>query len=74
MKLEIRKVGDETVLALPAEIVSQLGWEPGDVCEGQLEGDRLSIIRTETNHDRAMRIARKGMEIYRATLDKLAKS
>ena len=74
MKLEIHKLGADTVVALPAELASQFGWEPGDLCEGRIEGDRLSIARTETKHDRAMRIARQGMEKYRDTMEKLAKS
>jgi bifunctional DNA-binding transcriptional regulator/antitoxin component of YhaV-PrlF toxin-antitoxin module len=75
MKLEIRKVADETVIVVPAEIASRLGWEPGDVCEGEVNGDELRIVRTETKeHARAMKIARRGMEKYRSTLEKLAKS
>jgi bifunctional DNA-binding transcriptional regulator/antitoxin component of YhaV-PrlF toxin-antitoxin module len=74
MKLEIRKVADDTVIVVPAEFASRLGWEPGDVCEGEVHGDQLWLVRTETKHARAMKIARQAMEQYRDTLEKLAKS
>jgi bifunctional DNA-binding transcriptional regulator/antitoxin component of YhaV-PrlF toxin-antitoxin module len=74
MKLEIRKVGDDTVIVVPAEVASELGWDPGDVCEGEVHGDVLRVVRTETKHAGAMRIARQIMEEYRETFEKLAKS
>jgi bifunctional DNA-binding transcriptional regulator/antitoxin component of YhaV-PrlF toxin-antitoxin module len=75
MKMEIRKVGDDIVIVLPTDTASQLGWEPGDVCEGEVCAAELRIVRTETKeHARAMKIARRGMEKYRNTLEKLAKS
>jgi bifunctional DNA-binding transcriptional regulator/antitoxin component of YhaV-PrlF toxin-antitoxin module len=74
MKLEIRKVADDTVIVVPAELASLLGWEPGDICEGELHGAQLWVVRTETNHARAMKIARQAMEKYRDTFEKLAKS
>jgi putative addiction module antidote len=74
MKLEIRKVANATVIVIPAEIATQLGWEPGDECEVEVDGDTFRVVRTETKHSRAMKIARRGMEKYRDTLDKLAKS
>jgi bifunctional DNA-binding transcriptional regulator/antitoxin component of YhaV-PrlF toxin-antitoxin module len=74
MKLGIAKTDDETVIVLPAKLASRLGWKPGDICEARVDGDHLSIIRTETKHERAMRIARQGMKRYRHTLAKLAKS
>jgi bifunctional DNA-binding transcriptional regulator/antitoxin component of YhaV-PrlF toxin-antitoxin module len=75
MKLEIRKVADDLVIVLPAEITSRLGWKAGDVCEGEVHAGELRITRAETEkHARAMQIARRGMEKYRATLEKLVKS
>jgi bifunctional DNA-binding transcriptional regulator/antitoxin component of YhaV-PrlF toxin-antitoxin module len=74
MKLEIRKVGDDTVIVVPAEVASELGWDPGDVCEGEVHGDVLRVVRTETKHAGAMRIALQIMEEYRETFEKLAKS
>jgi antitoxin component of MazEF toxin-antitoxin module len=75
MKLEIRKVGDDILLAIPAKLVSELGWENGDVCQVEVHGDELRIVRTESaKHAEAMKIARRGMEKYRDTLATLAKS
>jgi bifunctional DNA-binding transcriptional regulator/antitoxin component of YhaV-PrlF toxin-antitoxin module len=74
MKLEIRKVADDIVIVVPTEIASRLGWEAGDVCECEVHGDELRIVRTETKHARAMKIARRGMEKYHSTFEKLAKS
>jgi len=54
--------------------VSRLGWEPDDFCEGEVNGDELRIVRTETKHASAMKIARQMMEEYRETFEKLAKS
>ena len=74
IKLEIRKFDDATVIIIPEEIASQLRWEPGDQCAGEVDGDTLLVVRTETKHEQAMRIARRGMEKYRETMEKLAKS
>jgi bifunctional DNA-binding transcriptional regulator/antitoxin component of YhaV-PrlF toxin-antitoxin module len=75
MKLEIRKVADDTMIVVPAEVISQFGWEAGDVCQIDIQGDELRITRAETaKHAQAMKIARRGMEKYRDTLGKLAKS
>jgi bifunctional DNA-binding transcriptional regulator/antitoxin component of YhaV-PrlF toxin-antitoxin module len=74
IKLEIRKVDDATVIVIPEEIASQLCWEPGDECAGEIDGDTLRVVRAETKHEQAMKIARRGMEKYRDTIEKLAKS
>jgi bifunctional DNA-binding transcriptional regulator/antitoxin component of YhaV-PrlF toxin-antitoxin module len=75
MKLELRKVADDTIIVVPPEAISQLGWEAGDLCEVEIQGDELRITRAETaKHAQAMKIARRGMEKYRDALAKLAKS
>jgi antitoxin component of MazEF toxin-antitoxin module len=74
MKTELRQCGDRLVLLLPLELVSELGWEQGDVCECRIEADGLRIVRIETAFDRTMEIARKAMEEYKETLATLAKS
>jgi bifunctional DNA-binding transcriptional regulator/antitoxin component of YhaV-PrlF toxin-antitoxin module len=74
MKVEIRKVDDGLVVALPAEAVASLRWESGDVLAAEVVGDGLKLVRVETKHDRAMRIADEAMKDYRVTFDKLAKS
>jgi antitoxin component of MazEF toxin-antitoxin module len=75
MKLQVRKVGDEILVAIPSELLARLGWEHGDICEAEIHGHELRVVRTETaKHAAAMKIARRGMEKYRETLAKLAKS
>jgi antitoxin component of MazEF toxin-antitoxin module len=74
MKLKLCKVDNDVVLVLPTDVVSRLDWGPGDECEGEVDGDTLRVVRTEMKHAIAMKIARRGMEKYRDTLEKLAKS
>jgi antitoxin component of MazEF toxin-antitoxin module len=75
MKVAIRKVGDDILLDIPPKLVSELGWEHGDLCEAEVNDDELRIVGVETvTHADAMKIARRGMKKYRDTLAKLAKS
>jgi len=74
MKLKIRKVNGDLVFLVPAESLSSLGWQAGDVCECRCELDSLRIVRTETKHDRAMQIADEVMDEYREVFENLAKS
>jgi antitoxin component of MazEF toxin-antitoxin module len=74
MKIEIRKCGHNLTVALPPELVSELRWEPGDVCECQIEADGLRIVRTETAHEHVMKIADEVMDEYREVFETLAKS
>ncbi len=74
MKLKLRKIGDHTAAILSDDLLSRLEWRAGDILDAEVVDDGLKILRTETVHARAMKIARKGMEKYRDTLEKLAKS
>jgi antitoxin component of MazEF toxin-antitoxin module len=74
MKLKLCRVDNDVALVLPADVVSQLDWGPGDECEGEVHGGELRVVRTETKHAAAMKIARQMMEEYRDTFEKLAKS
>ena len=75
MKVQLQKHEDgRLMLVLPAEITSALNWGRGDTVEVEIEADALKIIRTETFHARAMKIARKAMEKYRTTFVQLAKN
>jgi antitoxin component of MazEF toxin-antitoxin module len=74
MKVELRKCGESLTFALPPELVSELHWEPGDICECHIEADGLRIVRTETAHDHVMKIAREVMDEYRDVFEALAKS
>jgi hypothetical protein len=74
MKLKIRKANGHLVFLVPAESASSPGWKAGDVCECHLELDSIRIVRTETKHDRAMKIADEIMDEYREVFERLAKS
>ena len=74
MKLQIHKANGDLVFLVPAESVSSLGWQAGDVCECHCEVDSIRIVRTETKHDRAMQIADEVMDEYREVFENLAKS
>jgi bifunctional DNA-binding transcriptional regulator/antitoxin component of YhaV-PrlF toxin-antitoxin module len=74
MKVRIRQDGEETIVLLPDELISSLGWQPGDVLEVRRDGESVTLVRTETEHERGLRIAMEGMEEYRDALQQLAKS
>ena len=74
MRLETGEFSDRTAIVLPDDLLSQLGWEHGDVLEGEVVDGALRIARTQTKHDQAMQIAREIMEEYRETFETLAKS
>jgi putative addiction module antidote len=74
MTSKIQKVGDERVVALPPDLLAQLGWNVGDVLSAELSEGGIKLTRTKTKHARAMEIARKGMSQYREALKALAKS
>jgi len=74
MKLKVRKSGENLILMLPDEIVAKLGWSRGDVLAAEVIDGELKIVRTQTFHDRAMEIARRGMVKYHKTFEALAKT
>ena len=74
MKLKIRKTNGDLVFLVPAESVSNLGWKAGGICECDVEGEGIRIVRIETTHDRAMKIAEQVMDEYHEVFEKLAKS
>ena len=73
-KAQLRKLDDELVVALPAEMVGKLHWAPGDVLGVEVDGNALKLVRVETSHDRATRIADEAMKDYRVTFEQRAKS
>ncbi len=74
MKSDLKKFGQELVVSLPPQVATQLGWVEGDVCEIEIHGNELRIVRVETaKHAQAMRLARRAMEKYRDAFEKLAK-
>jgi putative addiction module antidote len=74
MEPKIEKQGERCVVTLPAELLAQLGWYVGDVLAAEIFEDGIKLIRTKTNHEHAMQVARRGMHKYREAMEKLAKS
>ena len=74
MPITIHKRGEKLLIELPPELLSKLGWGVGDIVSVDQVEDGLKISRATTAHDRAMQIARKGMDKYRKTFEILAKS
>ena len=74
MASSIEKQGKHRVVALPAELLGQLGWDVGDLLVAEVFEGGLKLIRTKTKHEHAMQIARRGMNKYREAMEKLAKS
>ncbi len=74
MQIEIIKSGNDLLVVIPEEISGQLQWQQGDILKAEVAGDGLTLVRTETAHDRAMEIARAVMTEYHDLFVKLAKS
>jgi antitoxin component of MazEF toxin-antitoxin module len=74
MKIQVGKCKNNLFVILPQEVVAQLAWTSGDIVDVEVDGNDLRLVRTMTNHDHAMEIARHGMEKYRETLEALAKT
>ena len=75
MKALVTKLGDETALILPNEIVKML-----DLNEGQslyvrkLDDGGFRVGATDPLHDQVIRIAERVMEEYRNAFEELAKN
>jgi putative addiction module antidote len=74
MKGTLRKDGDDFVVVLPADVVERLAWESGDAVEVSVNGTEVRIVRSKTEHDRAMEIAEQVMDEYREVFETLAKT
>jgi putative addiction module antidote len=74
MASKIEKQGRQRLVALSAELLTQLGWDVGDVLAVEVFEDGIKLIRTKSKHEHAMQIARRGMHKYREAMEKLAKS
>jgi putative addiction module antidote len=73
-KLEIKKLGNSTGLIFPKELLARLGLKQGDALFATLMPDGgVRLTPHDPTFDRAMEIARKGMDVYRNALAELAK-
>jgi hypothetical protein len=74
MTIKLERIDGKFVLVLTDELVSDLDWTHGDICDASIEAGTLRIVRTETTHDRAMKIAREVMDEYHDLFATLAKT
>jgi len=74
METKVSKCGDNLYVAIPANVVTQLGWTSGDILATELVDGGVKFVRTMTAHDHTMEIARQAMIDYHDTLAALAKS
>jgi hypothetical protein len=73
-KVKLQSCDGKITLPLPADVEASLEWKPGDVCECIVESGGLRVVRIETAHDRAMKIAEEIMDEYREVFEALAKT
>jgi antitoxin component of MazEF toxin-antitoxin module len=73
MTSKIQKLGDRRIVALPPELLAELGWDAGDVLTAEIFEDGIKFVRTSGKHNEALQIARKAMKKYRSAFEALAK-
>lgn len=72
--LEIKKIGNSSGVILPKEVMARLNLNVGDEFSVTLtpEGG-MRFTRSDPHFDKAMEVARRGMNRYRNALAELAK-
>jgi putative addiction module antidote len=73
-KVELKKIGNSTGVLLPKELMARLNLSVGDKFYATLSpegGIRLTPYDPDFEH--AMKVARRGMKLYRNALAELAK-
>lgn len=74
MKLEIKQIGDATVLVLPDDLLSRLGWEQGEAVHASEAPDgSIRIAPRDPARERVLETARELFVAYRETFEELAK-
>ena len=74
MKVKVCQFDEQLGVLLPDELISSLGWEPGDVLQVEVENGNLKIARVQTALEDSMQVAETLMDEYRETLEALAKT
>jgi antitoxin component of MazEF toxin-antitoxin module len=74
MVAKIEKDGERRLVELPPELLSQLGWDAGDVLAVEISKDGVKFTRVQTADNDAMEIAEGIVDEYRETLEALARS
>lgn len=73
MKLELQKIGDATGVILPEDLLTRLGFKPGDELFVTELADGLTLKRPDLTFAHGMEIARAAMKTYNNALQELAK-
>ena len=74
MGTQIEKDGNRRLIALPPDLLAQLGWDVGDVLIAEIFEDGIRFARAKTEHERTTEIGTTLMEEYRETFEALTKS
>ena len=74
MTSKLQTTGNNCLVALPPEVLVELGWGAGDELTIEILDGALKLTCAKSKHNEALRIARKGMQKYKASLEALAKS
>jgi putative addiction module antidote len=73
-KVELKKIGNSTGMIFPKELMARLNLSVGDTLYATLLPDGgIRFTPHDPKFERAMKIARRGMKIYRNALAKLSK-
>jgi putative addiction module antidote len=72
--VRLKKIGNSTGFLLPKEMMARLNLATGDTFYATLlPGGGIRLTPHDPKFEEAMKIARRGMKIYRNALTKLAK-
>ena len=72
--VKLKKIGNSTGFLLPKELMTRLNIATGDTFYATLiPGGGIRLTRHDPKFENAMKVARRGMKIYRNALAELAK-
>ena len=72
--VKLKKIGNSTGFLLPKELMARLNLATGDAFYATLiPGGGIRLTRYDPKFENAMKVARRGMKIYRNALAELAK-
>ena len=72
--VKLKKIGNSTGFLLPKELMARLNLATGDTFYATLiPGGGIRLTRHDPKFENAMKVARRGMKIYRNALAELAK-
>jgi putative addiction module antidote len=72
--VKLKKIGNSTGFLLPKELMARLNIATGDTFYATfIPGGGIRLTRYDPKFENAMKVARRGMKIYRNALAELAK-